>query len=91
MSARARARVVRVRRTLIAGGALFATVFALLAAQLWLGNDPALGEGAARPAAPEQELHASVLDTVLSVASGLLEEDDGEDDERAPAMRSGTS
>lgn len=81
------------KRALIACGAVFATVFTLLAGQLWLGKDPALGEGRAQPAAQEQDqdLHASVLDTVVAVAAGLLDEDHGEGDEQAPAMRSGTS
>lgn len=90
MSDRARARATGLRRALFAGGALFATVVALLAAQLWSGNDPALGQGAGRSAAPEQDLHASLLDTVLSVASGLLDENDA-GAEQAPAVRSGTS
>jgi hypothetical protein len=82
------------KRALIASGALFAVVFALLAGQLWFGNDPALGEGAARVSTqkPEQELHASVLDTVLGVATGLLDDEHGDDDgEGSSSVRSGTS
>lgn len=93
MTERARARMSALRRALIAGGAVFATVFALLAAQLWLGNDPALGDGTARGARqqPSQELHASVIDTVLSVAGGLLDAEHGDDGGSAPAVSSGTS
>lgn len=84
------------KRALIASGALFATVFALLAAQLWFGKDPALGDATARVTSqkPEPELHASVLDTVISVASGLLDDehgDDGEGDDASSSVRSGTS
>lgn len=97
MTDRARSRVIALRRALIAGGAVFATVFALLAVQLWFGNDPALGDGAAqveRRQQPEQELHASVLDTVLSVATGLLDDEHGDDDDdggSAPSVSSRTS
>jgi hypothetical protein len=88
---RQRARTVALRRALIASAAVFATVFTLLAAQLWLGNDPALGRDGGQPAAQEQELHASVLDTVLGVATSLLDEEHGDEDEQGPAVRSGTS
>jgi len=77
------------RRALILSGALFATVFALLAVQLWLGRDPALGDGTRTAAQPREELSASVLDTVDSVAAGIF--DDGADQGQAPSVRSGTS
>jgi hypothetical protein len=84
--------MVAVKRALIATGAAFAVVFVLLAGQLWMGNDPALGEKRTQAAPEEQELHASVLDTVLGVATTLLDDEHGEDDDdRAPAVRSGTS
>jgi hypothetical protein len=88
--------MVALRRTLIASGVAFAVVFVLLAGQLWLGNDPALGRAGGAPAAQEREqereLHASVLDTVLGVATSLLDEEHGdEDDEQGQAVRSGTS
>ncbi len=86
--------MVALRRALIASAAVFATVFTLLAGQLWLGNDPALGEKSAQaaPREQEQELHASILDTVLGVATTLLDEEHGEDeDDESPAVRSGTS
>lgn len=95
MTDRSLARARALKRTLIASAALFATVFALLAAQLWLGNDPALGTalGTARATPqPEQDLHASVIDTVLGVASGLLDDEHGdEEDGGSSSVRSGTS
>ncbi len=92
MTERQRARIVALKRALIASGAVFAAVFTLLAGQLWLGNDPALGEnGGQQSAAEEQELHASVLDTVLGVATGLLDEEHDQDAGQGPAVRSGTS
>ena len=94
MTPRQHARVLAVRRgALLATGAAFAVVFVLLAGQLWLGNDPALGEKRAQaaPQEQEQELHASVLDTVLGVATTLLDEEHDDDDDQAPAVRSGTS
>ena len=86
-------RMLGLRRALILSAALFATVFALLAVQLWLGRDPALGQRAdGRSAQPQKELHASVLDTVLSVAAGVLRDGDDEDgDGQGPAVRSSTS
>ncbi len=83
--------MVALKRALIASAAAFAAVFALLAGQLWLGNDPALGESGGQQAAEEQELHASVVDTVLGVATSLLDEEHDEDEGRGAAMRSGTS
>lgn len=91
MTDRSLARARALKRTLIASAALFASVFALLAAQLWLGNDPALGTARATRQ-PEQDLHASVLDTVLGVASGLLDDEHGdEEDGGSSSVRSGTS
>lgn len=96
MTDRRRARSAALKRALIASTAVFATVFTLLAGQLWLGKDPALGDGSSQAAAQQQEqpeLHASVIDTVIGVASSLLDEEHGDDDggDRGSSVRSGTS
>lgn len=88
------ARMSGLRRALIVSGALFATVFVLLAAQLWLGNDPALGDGSARADARQDDggARASVWDTVLGAAAGALQDDEGEDEgSSSPAVSSRTS
>lgn len=97
MTERRRARTAALKRALIASAAVFATVFTLLAGQLWLGRDPAIGDGSTQAAAQQQEepeLHASVIDTVIGVASSLLDEEHDDDDDggdRGSSMRSGTS
>ncbi len=90
MTDRTRATLRRTRRVLYAAGALFATVFCLLALQLWMGRDPALGKGGEqRGAAPAQSTQqASAWDTVLAVAAGLL---NGGEGERSPSTTDGSS
>lgn len=91
MRDRSPAGLTRLRRTFAASAVLFAVVFVFLAGQMWLGRDPALGDGSARrgqEARPEQ--HASVLDTVLGVAAAVIQDDD-EHEGGAPAVRTQTS
>jgi hypothetical protein len=89
MPERSSDRLRLVRRTIIAGAALFAVVFTLLAGQLWLGNDPALGDGSGRAGVKQAETHASVRDAFLGVVTGALSDDEGRSGART--LRSQTS
>ncbi|MCU0313655.1 MAG: hypothetical protein MUC84_06290 [Solirubrobacteraceae bacterium] len=100
MRPRTAERLRLLRRTLAASAALFAALLVLLAAQLALGRDPAVRDGAARGAGePTQtaavpEAEASIGDVVVStVLSALAGDEDDEESgqESAPALRSGTS
>jgi hypothetical protein len=92
---RTRDTLLRTRRVLVAAGALFATLFLLLSLQLWLGRDPALGDGTARAPQqqqPRQDTHASVWDTVLGAATGALSDDDhGDSSSQSQPLQSRSS
>lgn len=76
------------KRTLLACGALFAVLFCLLATQMVLGRDPAVGEGARAtqtasvPAtgSGEQE-DGSWVDVALGVVQALASDDDEHGDD----------
>jgi hypothetical protein len=78
VSDRDRSRRLLIKRTLYASGALFASLFVLLSAQMVLGRDPALGSRA--PKAPVQtaqvrrggEHEQSIVDRLLSLAGSAL-------------------
>jgi hypothetical protein len=92
MSERSSGLARRLRRALIASGALFALVFTLLAGQLWLGHDPALGDGSGRGERAPRRTHASVLGTVLGLAASAVSDDAEGSSSSAPApVRSQTS
>lgn len=76
------------RRTLLACGALFAVLFTLLAAQMVLGRDPAVGEGSRAtqtastpPAGSGARDDGSWVDVALGVVQALASDDDEHGDE----------
>ena len=92
-----RQRAVRRRmfvRTMLASSALFAMLFVLMAGQMVLGRDPAVGAGR-QPAAPAQVAQRPAADgdwkSVAGQAVGALVGDvitgaiDGDDDEETPS------